>query len=73
MKMLTRATRNITRRKRKTALVIAALSVALAILITLPFNITTKQASQKFIDSETHEMQRFYSQLNVVSRGSVFG
>lgn len=68
MGILSRATRNITRRKARAALVIVALGLALAILITLPASITAnQQASQKAIDAQTKVIQRYSLQLNAVA------
>ena len=62
---MTRATRNIARRKARTALVTVALGLALAILITLPANISAnQQASQKAIDHLNNATEAYVSWLN---------
>lgn len=54
MGTLTRATRNIARRKTRTLLVIIALSLALAMIVSIPPSITASQeATQKTIDRLT--------------------
>jgi putative ABC transport system permease protein len=68
MGILTRATRNITRRKTRALLVIIALSLALSMLIILPPSITAnQQATQKTIDSITAGIQRQNVLINTVA------
>ena len=68
MGILTRATRNIARRKARTALVTVALGLALAILITLPANISAnQQASQKTIDQLNNATESYVLWLNSVA------
>ena len=68
MGILTRATRNIARRKTRTALVTVVLGLSLAILITLPANISAnQQASQKAIDHLNNAAESYVSWLNGVA------
>ena len=68
MGILTRATRNITRRKTRALLVIVALSLALTMLTSIPPSITAnQQATQKIIDAITEGLQRQNAQINMVA------
>jgi putative ABC transport system permease protein len=68
MGILTRATRNITRRKTRALLVIVALSLALTMLISIPPSITANQeAAQKTIDSLTASAEYANSMVNRVA------
>ena len=68
MGILTRATRNITRRKARALLVIVALSLALAMVIILPPSITANQeATQRLIDNLTADAEKQALKLNRVA------
>ncbi len=66
--ILTRATRNISRRKMRALLVIAALSLALAMIISIPPSITASQeATQKTIDQLTANAKIVSSTVNMAA------
>ena len=68
MGILNRATRNIIRKKRRTALVLAVLSISLALMITLPASIdANQQASKWMFDYRTSVLQEYSARLNVVA------
>lgn len=68
MGILNRATRNITRKKRRTALILVVLSISVALMITLPASIdANQQASQKIIDRDTTTIEEWTAELNVVA------
>jgi hypothetical protein len=68
MGTLTRATRNMTRRKARALLVIIALSLALAMIISIPPSITaSQQATQKTIDNLTTATQIVTSTVNMAA------
>jgi ABC-type antimicrobial peptide transport system permease subunit len=68
MGILNRATRNIIRKKRRTALILIVLSISAALMITLPASIdANQQASQKIIDRETKTIEKWTTELNVVA------
>jgi putative ABC transport system permease protein len=68
MGILTRATRNIARRKTRALLVIAALSLALAMIVSIPPSITASQeATQKTIDNLTTAAKIFNSTVNIAA------
>ena len=68
MGTLTRATRNITRRKTRTLLVIIALSLALAMIISIPPSINASQeATQKTIDKLTTTAKIVNSTVNLAA------
>jgi putative ABC transport system permease protein len=68
MGTITRAIRNITRRKTRALLVIIALSLALTMIISIPPSITAnQQAAQETINGLTATAQSTYSTLNRVA------
>ncbi|MCL2173173.1 MAG: FtsX-like permease family protein [Candidatus Bathyarchaeota archaeon] len=68
MGILSRATRNIVRKKRRTALILIVLSISIALMLTLPASIdANQQASQKIIDKNTKEIEQWSAQLNGVA------
>ncbi|MGD6806123.1 MAG: ABC transporter permease [Candidatus Bathyarchaeia archaeon] len=68
MGTLTRATKNITRRKTRALLVIIALSLALTILTSIPPSITAnQQATQKTINNISAGMQQQTAMINMVA------
>jgi ABC-type antimicrobial peptide transport system permease subunit len=68
MGILNRATRNITRKKRRTALILIVLSISVALMVTLPASITAnQQASQKIIDRDTKTIEEWTAKLNLVA------
>jgi len=68
MGTLTRATKNITRRKTRALLVIIALSLALTILTSIPPSITAnQQATQKTINNIQAGMQQQTAMINMVA------
>ncbi|MCW4047228.1 MAG: ABC transporter permease [Candidatus Bathyarchaeota archaeon] len=68
MGILTRATRNIARRKTRALLVIVALSLALAMIVSIPPSITASQeATQKTIDNLTTAAKIVASTVNMAA------
>ncbi len=68
MGTLTRATKNLTRRKVRASIVIAALSLALTMLIILPPSITASQATtQRTIDALTANADYIKSTINLAA------
>ncbi len=68
MGTLTRATRNISRRKTRTTLVIVALSLALAMIVSIPPSINASQeATQKTIDRLTTTAKIVNSTVNMAA------
>ncbi len=68
MGTLTRATKNITRRKTRALLVIIALSLALTILTSIPPSITAnQQATQKTINNISAGMQQQTAMINMAA------
>jgi putative ABC transport system permease protein len=68
MGTLTRATRNLTRRKTRTLIVIVALSLALILLITLPSSITASQGiTQRTINILTAHADQVASTINLAA------
>ena len=68
MGILNRATRNIIRKKRRTALILIVLSISVALMVTLPASIdANQQASQKIIDRDTKTLEEWTTKLNVVA------
>jgi ABC-type antimicrobial peptide transport system permease subunit len=68
MGTLTRAIKNITRRKTRAILVIIALSLALTMLTSIPPSITAnQQATQKIIDQMTTSMDFQSANINLVA------
>ncbi|XHH07792.1 MAG: ABC transporter permease [Candidatus Bathyarchaeia archaeon] len=68
MGILTRATRNISRRKTRALLVIVALSLALAMIVSIPPSITASQeATQKTIDQLTANAKIVSSTVNMAA------
>lgn len=68
MGILTRATRNIARRKTRALLVIMALSLALAMIVSIPPSITASQeATQKTIDRLTTNAKIVNSTVNMAA------
>ncbi len=68
MGVLSRATRNISRRKTRSLLVIVVLSFALAMLISIPPSITASEAAtQKTLDSLTAAAQSVNDTMSVVA------
>ena len=68
MGILNRATRNIIRKKRRTALILIVLSISVALMVTLPASIeANQQASQKIIDEDTKAIEKWTTELNVVA------
>jgi len=68
MGIFNRATRNIVRRKRRTALILIVLSISIALMITLPASIdANQQASQRALDIKTKELEEWSAALNAVA------
>ncbi|MDR0460045.1 MAG: FtsX-like permease family protein [Nitrososphaerota archaeon] len=68
MGIFNRATRNIVRKKRRTALILIVLSLSIALMLTLPASIdANQQASQKILDRNTNELEEWSAQLNAVA------
>lgn len=68
MGILTRATRNLSRRKTRALLVIVALSLALAMIVSIPPSITASQeATQKTIDRLTANAKVVNSTVNMAA------
>ncbi len=65
MGILTRATRNITRRKARAIIVIVALSLALSVVVSIPPTIiANQQANQKLVNEITEQIENTNSYVN---------
>jgi len=68
MGIFSRATRNIVRKKRRTALILTVLSISIALMITFPASITAnQQAIQNQINKNTKQIEDWSTQLNAVA------